>query len=118
MIVCIMSTSLCFGALTPTTRCFSQLTGAGLSQQFGVWLALTMQAAANGPVTEPGQDAEMTATPTVVLTVEADTRGFDLDGLVNLSFNPLKGVLEHLLARMERQDAAIAKVAERQNEKL
>jgi hypothetical protein len=33
---------------------------------------------------------------------------FDLDSLMTLSFNPLKGVLEHLLARMDKQDETIA----------
>jgi len=35
----------------------------------------------------------------------------DLDGLVSLSFNPLKLALGRLLARMDRQDKAIRELA-------
>lgn len=58
---------------------------------------------ADGPAEQPAAEAEASGGASA-------SAGFDLDALVALSFGPLKGVLAHLLERMERQEAAIAKL--------
>lgn len=58
---------------------------------------------ADGPAVQPAAEAEATEGASA-------SAGFDLDALVALSFGPLKGVLAHLLERMDRQEAATAKL--------